>query len=151
MRDPIVAGQFVRQMPHLAMPADAERGGIATARPTVLIVEDDFLVATDLEHALRDAGFEVAGVAISAFEAIQLVKKSRVTVAVVDVRLMGERDGVDTALELFRDYDIRCIFATAHADEQTRSRAAAASPLGWIAKPYNPQAIIEALNETHSN
>lgn len=70
--------------------------------------------------------------------------------AVMDVRLVGERDGVDTALELFRDHNVRCLFATAQA-EQTRARAATASPLGWIAKPYEPQALIEVLHKVLAN
>jgi DNA-binding NarL/FixJ family response regulator len=119
-------------------------------KPSVLIVEDDFLVATDVEHALKDAGYKVVGVAVTASDAIALAKKVRPTVAVVDVRLAGQRDGIDAALVLFRDHNIRCFFATAHTDETTRARAANASPLGWIAKPYDPQGLVEALKKALS-
>jgi len=97
MRETVVAGQFVNQTSFLAAPADAGSGGTIKEKPIVLVVEDDFLVATDLEHALREAGYEVAGVAVSATEAIALAKKSRVTVAVMDVRLVGERETASTA------------------------------------------------------
>ena len=57
----------------------------------------------------------------------------------------GERDGVDTAIELYRDLGIRSIFATAHADPVTKSRANAASPLAWLQKPFMPRALISTV------
>ena len=60
----------------------------------------------------------------------------------MDIRLIGRVDGVDAALEIFRDTGIRCIFATAHYDASVRTRAQAADPLGWLPKPYAPHALI---------
>ena len=54
----------------------------------------------------------------------------------MDIRLAGDRDGIDTALELFRLHGIRCIFASAYSDQEARRRAAPAAPLGWLQKPY---------------
>ena len=56
--------------------------------------------------------------------------------------MVGRADGVDAALEIFRDTGIRCIFATAHYDAGVRKRAQAADPLGWLPKPYAPHALI---------
>ncbi len=111
----------------------------------VLIVEDEHLVAMDIEAALRDAGFAVIGVAASADEAIALARADRPDLVIMDIRLAGLRDGVDAALELFRDSGVRCIFATAHSDAATRRRAEAALPLGWLAKPYQPAVLIRAV------
>jgi DNA-binding NarL/FixJ family response regulator len=108
----------------------------------VLIVEDDFLVAADLEHEFNKQGFEVAGIAASAQQAVELARATKPTIAIMDVRLAGDKDGVDAAIELFREHKIRSFFATAHSDENTKTRAAAASPLGWIAKPYTAQSLI---------
>jgi len=63
----------------------------------------------------------------------------------MDVRLASARDGIDTAIELFRDHNIRCIFVTAHADPASRRRAAAAEPLGWVQKPYTTDSLIEMI------
>jgi DNA-binding NarL/FixJ family response regulator len=108
----------------------------------ILIVEDDFLVVTQIESALAEAGFEIAGTAASAEEALELATSERPALCVMDIRLAGGRDGVDAALELFGTHGIRCIFATAHYDHDVRSRAAAAAPLGWLQKPYTMASLV---------
>jgi len=113
----------------------------------ILIVEDDYLVATEIEAALADAGFDLAGVAASAEEALQLAAAQRPSLVVMDIRLAGDRDGIDAAIELFREHGIRCIFATAHYDADTRSRAVAAAPLGWLQKPYAVATLLQMVRQ----
>jgi DNA-binding response OmpR family regulator len=108
----------------------------------ILVVEDDFLVAMQMEAALTDAGFEVAGVAATGEDAIELALSERPRLVVMDIRLAGDRDGIDTALQLFAEHGIRCIFATAHHDERSRRRAAPAGPLGWLHKPYTMASLV---------
>lgn len=118
-------------------PAEAAGQSVSTkTRERILIVEDDLLIATQMEAALHEAGFDVIGLAASGEEALELAGSDSPLLVVVDIRLAGDRDGVDTALELFRSYGIRCIFATAHTDSEARQRAAPAAPLGWLQKPY---------------
>jgi len=119
----------------------------ADRAPRILVVEDDFLVATEMEVALQIAGFVVTGVAASADEAIALARSTTPDLAIVDIRLYGPRDGVDAALVMFRDYAIRCIFATAHADAAVRNRAAPAAPLGWLQKPYSMPLLIDTVRQ----
>jgi len=145
MVDAILAGQCGGRPCFMAAPTDKGSGDGLLEKPSVLIVEDDFLVASAVESALSDAGYRVVGIAISASEAISLAKLQRPRIAVMDVRLGGDRDGVDTALELFRDYNVRCLFATAHIDGITQARARPASPLGWLGKPYSPDELLEML------
>ena len=102
----------------------------------ILIVEDDLLVASEIEATLCDAGFEIAGVVATGKEALQVAQAESPTLAVMDIRIAGDRDGIDTALELFRSHGIRCIFASAHSDDDSRERAESAAPLGWLQKPY---------------
>jgi two-component system, response regulator PdtaR len=116
----------------------------------VLIVEDDYLVASDIEAALTAAGLEVVGVAASAEEAIALAASHAPSLAVMDIRLAGERDGIDAALELFRAHGLRCIFATAHADDDARHRAAPAKPLAWLQKPYSVASLLALINQLRS-
>src|ERR1700744_6212683 len=99
--------------------APAEMGGpgvLPKARERILIVEDDLLIASQMEAALDEARFDVIGLAASGEEALELAKNEAPVLAVVDIRLAGDRDGVDTALDLFRSHGIRCIFASAHTD-----------------------------------
>jgi two-component system, response regulator PdtaR len=111
----------------------------------ILIVEDDYLVAMEAEVAVVEAGFEAAGIANSAEEAVKLAKSERPTLVVMDIRLIGKRDGIDAALEIFRETGVRCIFATAHHTLATRNRAAPTVPLGWLPKPYSMEDLIEMI------
>jgi two-component system, response regulator PdtaR len=123
--------------------AGARKDAALAAR--ILIVEDDFLVACDAEGALIGAGFEVVGVAGSADEALELARAQNPTLALVDVRLHGERDGIHAATDLLVNFGIRSIFATAHYDQSTLDRAKAAKPLGWLEKPYSMFALVSAV------
>jgi two-component system, response regulator PdtaR len=74
----------------------------------ILIVEDDYLAATEIETVLREAGFEVVGVAGSADESLRLVRSESPALVIMDVRLARRGDGVDAALTIFRETGIRC-------------------------------------------
>jgi DNA-binding NarL/FixJ family response regulator len=115
------------------------------AAAPILVVEDDFLVAMQIEAALTEAGFALSGTAASGEEALAMVAAVRTVLVLMDIRLAGEMDGVDAALTLFREHGIRCIFATAHHDPDVRRRAAPAEPLGWLQKPYTMPAMLEAV------
>lgn len=133
--------------PFAAVPRGDQRGAEQQLdrNPRILVVEDDFLVASEIEVALQFAGFAVTGVAASADEAIALAQSTTPDLAIIDIRLNGVRDGIDAALVLFRDHAIPCVFATAHADAAVRARAAAAAPLGWLQKPYTMPLLIETV------
>jgi CheY-like chemotaxis protein len=118
--------------------------GVGSA-PAILIVEDDYIVASELCNALNDAGFDVVGVADNADQAIELARSGRPALAVVDIRLFGRRDGVDAATDMARTLGVRSIFATAHHDPATQARGRAANPLGWLHKPYTMEAAVVAV------
>ena len=123
----------------------AEGGASGTQAETsdrILIVEDDLLIASQMEAALTDAGFQIAGTASTGKEALQLAHSQSPTLVVMDIRLAGDRDGIDTALELFRSHGIRCIFASAYSDQEAQQRAAPAAPIGWLQKPYAMASLV---------
>jgi two-component system, response regulator PdtaR len=127
---------------------DTSGAAEARAEPArVLVVEDDFLVATEVESALSMAGFDVIGIANSADEALQLAASERPLLAVMDIRLNGERDGIDAALDLFAAHGIRCIFATAHQTADARGRAHPARPIAWLPKPYTMRALVAVVRQ----
>ena len=116
----------------------------------ILIAEDDFLIAMQAEIALMDAGFTVSGIATTAEEALALAKQHQPALVVMDVRLAGQRDGIEAARDLFRELGVRCVFATAHDDVQTRARAEPFAPLGWLAKPYTMPSLVKLVREAIS-
>jgi DNA-binding NarL/FixJ family response regulator len=119
--------------------------GAANAGARILIVEDDYFVASSLEHRLMEAGYDVVGIAVSAAEAEQIARDKRPALAIMDIRLAGKSDGIEAAINLASNYGVPCIFATAHGDAETRLRAAKANPRGWVIKPYSMDAVILAI------
>jgi len=113
--------------------------------PRILVVEDDFLIGMEIEASLQIAGYVVIGVAGSVEQALALAARQRPDLAIVDVRLHGPRDGIEAATILFSEYGVRSVFATAHADDLVRSRAAVAQPLGWLQKPYTMPLLVETV------
>jgi len=127
---------------------ESQGGRVLEEVAGVLIVEDDFLIGLQTESALTDAGIEVVGIARTAEEAVILARQRRPVLAVMDIRIAGQRDGVEAAGELFREFGVRCIFATAHDDQRTRSRAEPFAPLGWLAKPYTMASLIALVRQS---
>lgn len=118
----------------------------AFCRPVgVLIVEDNWLVSLELEAALIDAGYRVPAIAVSAEEALSACEMLKPDLILMDIRLLGERDGVDAALEARRRFDIPSVFLTAHDDPHIQKRAADARPLAWLSKPMTPDHVIACL------
>jgi DNA-binding NarL/FixJ family response regulator len=140
---------FSQFLAHIAFARDEPSGGRVSHDRLfrVLIVEDDYLVSSEMEIELIAAGFEIVGVAFSAKEAIRLATATAPDLVVMDIRLGGSRDGVDAALEIFRARGIRSLFASAHHDLETRRRAEAALPLGWLPKPYTMASLVDAVHK----
>lgn len=113
----------------------------------ILVVEDEYLVAMMVESDLDEVGFHIVGIANSAEKAVAMAESERPDLILMDVRLIGERDGIDAAIEIFGKTGIRCLFATAHGDAQSKARASAASPLGWLLKPYGRGALVGAVRQ----
>lgn len=117
----------------------------ALAPLRVLIVEDEFFIALDLQAILEADGHQVLGVATSAQEAVQVTQNLMPDVVLMDVRLARGSDGVDAAREIRARFDIGSIFVTANADAGTKLRAASADPIGFLEKPVTPLSLRQAL------
>lgn len=116
----------------------------ADTRPSVLIVEDEALVALYLEDTLDSLGYQCCGVADSADEAVSLATTRRPGLALVDVGLRGSRDGIVLASEL-TELGVAVVFLTGAGDSETRRRAEAVSPQGMLSKPCNEYDIARVL------
>jgi DNA-binding NarL/FixJ family response regulator len=114
----------------------------------LMIVEDDAFVALDAKEILETAGYEVVGLAKSANEAVDKAGQLRPDMILMDIRLLGARDGVDAAIEIHDRFGVRSIFASAHSDAETRDRAEAACPLGFLSKPVTRRALLEAIERS---
>lgn len=102
----------------------------------VLVVEDEIVVAEDLQQRLVALGLEVVGAADTAVDAIRLATSTRPDVALMDIMLHGRPEGIDAAEYLRGELDIPIIYLTAHSDAATLERARLTDPSGYIVKPF---------------
>ncbi|MEZ5283273.1 MAG: response regulator, partial [Vicinamibacterales bacterium] len=107
----------------------------ATEARSILIVEDERLVAMDIQQTLNDLGYDAASVASSAEEALACAEAQRPELVLMDIRINGSRDGIETAEALKARFDVPIVYLTAHADESTLQRAKATAPHGYLLKP----------------
>lgn len=101
----------------------------------ILIVEDERVVARDLQKALRALGYEVPSIAASAEEALSHASESRPDLVLMDIRIHGGQDGIDAAAALRAQHDPAIVYLTAYADDATLARAKATAPHGYLMKP----------------
>jgi CheY-like chemotaxis protein len=111
-----------------------EVGLMETAR--ILVVEDEAIVSADIEMKLEHLGYTVAGVATSGAVALEKAQEVQPNLALMDIRLDGGMDGVETAQALKDRFRIPVIYLTAYADPATLDRAKVTQPYGYIAKPF---------------
>ena len=113
--------------------------------PSVLIVEDEQLVAIDLEGDLQRLGYEVLGVAASGEEACAKVSRAQPDLILMDVRLNGPMDGIEAAERIRQLCEVPIIFLTAYCDAVTLERAKLVEPYGYLVKPFVPSDLHAAI------
>jgi PAS domain S-box-containing protein len=113
--------------------------------PDILIVEDETIIAIDIETRLTALGYNVTGSAKSGEEVLSILEKSRPTLILMDINLGGKMDGIQAASIIKEKYDIPVIYLTAYADENTLSRAKLTQPYGYIIKPFDGLAVRSAI------
>ncbi len=111
----------------------------------VLIVEDQFLASEFLRIWAETYGFEVCGVATTAADAISLATQHRPSHVLMDVRLDGDKDGVDAAMAIHPAIDTRIIYCTGSSEPSTVARIQLDHPFEVLFKPIDPQLLGEAL------
>lgn len=111
----------------------------------ILIVEDDMLIAQSLQDILHTLNHTVVGIADNAEDAIELCNTMSPDLALLDIQIGGDIDGVDLG-EIMRDqFDLPFIFMTAFADNTTIARAKDMGPYGYIVKPYGIKEVNAAI------
>lgn len=111
----------------------------------ILIVEDEALVAIAAADVLEACGYEVVGTAISHEEAVTFATAAVPDLVLMDIRLKGTVDGVETARLLRARYGCRVIFVTGQSDRTTRERANALEPEGYLTKPFTPAQLEDVV------
>src|SRR5438552_8942313 len=118
---------------------------LADRARSVLIVEDERIVAKDLQQTLAGMGYDPFAIASSAEEAIARAAERCPDVVLMDIRIKGKRDGIETASLLKERFDVPVIYLTAHADQATLERAKRTEPGGYLVKPVKVAELRGAI------
>jgi diguanylate cyclase (GGDEF)-like protein len=112
---------------------------------TILLVEDEGIVAQDLEETVTELGYQVVGVASEGVQAVCMAQELRPQMIIMDVGLRGEIDGIQAAQLIQENTHVPVIFLTGHRDIQTIERAVKTGPLAYLVKPFQEVELHSAI------
>jgi len=122
------------------VPRIMARGG-----QSILIVEDERLVARDVQHRLTALGYTVCGSTGSGAAAIEMAESNSPDLVLMDIRLPGAVSGTEAARSIRSRFGIPIVYLTAHSDAPTLESAKAADPFGYVLKPFDGRQLHAAL------
>lgn len=111
----------------------------------VLIVDDEFLIVMGLTQMIEDLGLEVCASAATADQAIALAQKHRPSIVLMDMRLQGEKDGVDAALAIYETIGAKLIFITGSREPAAITRIQTDHPSALLFKPVSDEQLRTAI------
>lgn len=120
-------------------PSETRPGG-------VLVVEDERIVALDIQEMLVSMGYDAFAIACSSAEALERASERTPEVVLMDIRIRGDVDGIDTAAIMKERYGACVVYLTAHADEATVSRAILTKPESYLLKPVKPVQLRSSID-----
>lgn len=114
----------------------------------VLIVEDESIVAVDLQNVLEGLGYTVVGNAVSADDAVSKARDLNPDVILMDIMLRGNKDGITAALEIQKQHNIPIIYLTAYSDPELINNAIKTEPYAYLVKPFQTRQLFAAIEMT---
>lgn len=118
-----------------------------TVRPShkILVVEDEAVIAMEIETRLMKMDYEVIGPVATGERALSLASAAHPDLALMDINILGPQDGVEIAALLRERHGIPVIFLSAYSDDATIQRAAVTGPLGYLTKPFSDRDVRAAI------
>ena len=119
----------------------------------VLIIEDEALIAEELKERLALLGFSIIGTVDSADEGIAIATQELPDLVLMDIRLRGQKDGIEAAREIRQKVDLPIVYVTAYSDQVTVERVKHTDHDGFILKPFHRrdlQSTIEIATKRHT-
>ena len=111
------------------------------SRDSILIVEDEAIVAVDIAKKVRQLGYDVTGATITGEDAIVRARQQRPSLVLMDIHLAGAMDGIAAAAIIRQECAVPVIFLTAHSDPVTVTRAREVDPFGYLLKPFDEREL----------
>ncbi len=125
-------------------------GETPPASGTILVVEDERIVARDLQQRLKKLGFAVPEIACSGEEALKLAEQIRPQLILMDIKLKGSVNGLETARRIGEQLKIPVMFLSAYDDEETLSASRSMNAVDCLSKPYEDRRLFGAINDFFS-
>lgn len=113
--------------------------------PRVLVVEDEALIAEEIHERLNRLNYQVVGIADTGHGAIEAAMQICPDLVLMDIRIKGPLDGIETAKQIYRNLEIPTVYLTAHSDQATFQRAASTAPFGYVIKPFQERDLLIAI------
>jgi len=111
----------------------------------ILVVEDNEIVAKDIQNSLKNLGFDVCASVPSGEEALEEAEGQKPDLVLMDIMLKGEMNGTEAAEQIRSRFDIPVVYLTAYADEEVLERAKETEPFGYIIKPFEERELNIAI------
>ncbi|WP_456458682.1 LytR/AlgR family response regulator transcription factor [Reichenbachiella sp.] len=118
---------------------------------SVLIVEDELIIANDLQDILESNNYHVIGIAKSYDLAINKLSAKQPDIVLLDIQIDGSKDGIDLANTIRNEYEIPFVFISSHTDRATLDRAKESKPNGFLVKPFEDEDVFVAVEMALSN
>ena len=118
---------------------------------TILIVEDEILIASLIKTYLENNNYKCAGIAIDFEEATKILKRKNVDLVLLDITIFGKKNGIDLAKHINENYKIPFIYLTSHSDTNTLTTLTATKPVAYLSKPFKEIDLVTSLNLYFSN
>ncbi len=113
--------------------------------PRILIVEDEYIIANDIQASLEDMVYTVCAIVSTGEEAIEKIEIENPDLVLMDIMLKGNMDGIE-ASELIRSkFDVPVVYLTAYADENILQRAKVTEPMGYLLKPFKDSELRSTI------
>ncbi len=112
---------------------------------SILVVEDEKIIAKDIANVLKKFGYAVPAIASSGEEAIRRLEEMPVDLVLMDIVLKGDIDGIEAAKRITERFNIPVVHLTAYADEDTLSRVKETRPFGYIIKPFKERELYTTI------
>jgi CheY-like chemotaxis protein len=113
----------------------------------ILVVEDEAIIALDIQGILKRMGFVESEVVCSGEESIRKVAARRPHLVLMDIKLKGTLDGIQAAKQIFYQYNVPVVYITAFGDEKTLKRANGTARFGYITKPFEETALQSTIKD----
>jgi CheY-like chemotaxis protein len=114
-------------------------------KPNIMLVEDEFIIATDIKERLENLGYSVCALLDTGEAALEKAQTLLPDLVLMDIFLKGQMDGIEAAMVLNENAKLPIIFLTAYASEDIIERAKLTEPMGYIIKPFKDRELRAAI------